>query len=112
MLVNVGSIEDFKATLESEESKNVHRQMVYVSLSYKAEDDQPKREVFLHVSCVVNVSDEEQYQLNYNQNFGIDYVDATQELKGTEAAEAVILTLRSWLEGFDLIEMPGVVDMR
>jgi hypothetical protein len=112
MKVTCNTTKEFLENLADVLAERVLGRTIYVSLTRTPVGgrDSVKLSVTLQYSAVVNLADGEgQYLLEAAENCGFDYVDASQEFKGGDAARA----LREALDGFcvkrGLVVKPGFV---
>jgi len=69
-----------------------------------------KWEVFVHVSgLIIAGQDEGEYLLEYSEDCGIDYHDATQEMAGTAVADGVEKRIREFAVEYGFEVGPGVL---
>jgi len=115
MRVVCHTIDDFLENLQQESSR-IYQRVVWVSRTVNPADDKTKRDavifdVTLHASAVVDVDDESQFLLDYGEDCGRDYHDATQDMAGSEVADELKARIRKVCDEYGLTIRPGVIDM-
>lgn len=110
MRVTCATVEEFLTNLGSVQPSDVFQQRVYVSRTPRRVDEAGvKIAVTLHASAVISLEGGE-YLLDYGEDCGLDYEDASQQYDGTNAASMRKAAIAAVCERLGLKVMPGVVD--
>lgn len=115
MRVCCDNLDDFITNLKHEPASNVVRHVVHVSTTMRPLDTSDKRtavkfSVVFQASVVVNLDDGGQYMLDYGEDCGLDYRDASKDFKGSERAAALRKRLEEFCDDHGLTIRPGVVE--
>jgi hypothetical protein len=115
MRVTTGTIDDFLANLGKDVGKGatLFCNTIYAGMSRRPlDDDDPRKAVRFGVvyqaTAVVVLSSGDQYLLVAGEDCGVDYEDSSQERNGSERADELGRTLRTWCDGRGLEVRPGV----
>ena len=118
MRITCDDVDDFLVNVMEEGPDNVSQKVIHVSYIKKPIDASSgtnfvvKLGILLQASAVMNTKDGEgQYLLEMGQHCGFDYVDKTQEFKGTEKATKLKKQIEDFCNQNGLTTRPGVIDM-
>ncbi len=113
-------IDDFLYNIKKEGKDNVYRKVIYVSYVKRPLDKNKEcvrweillqASTVIHVSSITGIKDEGEYLLEVGIECGIDYADASKELKGTERATKLKKQIQDFCHANGLTTRPGVIDM-
>ncbi len=107
MLVTCTTVEGFLKNLATADAGDILSKAVWVEISYR-EIDEVRSMANFQASAVVAIGDGE-YLLQVGVDCGVDYNDASQELKGTAEAGQLMRMIDEFctLKGLEI--RPGVI---
>jgi hypothetical protein len=116
MRIECQTCDEFMANLKDVPAADILLQTVYVSMTERPLDTSDKRQavsfsITVHASAVVNLADGGQYMVDYGEDCGLDYRDASKELVGTQTAGRIREKLVSFCDDHGLRVRPGIVQI-
>ena len=115
MRIVCNTIDELLTNLMIEPPTSVLQSTVHASTSERPIDSSSKYDavkfgITFQVSAVVCLADGGQYILDYGEDCGIDYRDASQEMIGTARANALRKRLVEFCDDFGLRVRPGIIE--
>lgn len=117
MRITCHSIDEFIISLDQGVDRNkgegLYQNTIRVSVVRRPVDgtvrDAVKFDVVIQASTVVELPDESQYLLEFGQNCGRDYEDATQEKTGSDNAEEIRGRIVRYAQERGWRVLPGII---
>jgi len=112
MRVECHTIADFLTNLKKDVA-GVYRKIVYFSKTERSLDESGRGTVRfginLQASAVIDDGDGGQYHLEYGEDCGIDYRDASNDAAGSACAADILSKLETFCKDAGLEIRPGIV---
>lgn len=119
MRVVCSSVSDFMKDLETQVGASgpdcVVQKTVRINIDKSSLEGKPIRDsvkigVILQASAVIILSNDGEYLLQLGFDCGVDYLDASKELRGTKVAEALSVEIENFCRTLGLVTGPGMIE--